>query len=205
VSPGLLSVAQERATVKTALITVKDLGQPWVLDDDDDAAKEEDANKPDEFCPGQLTSTALAPPRALARRDFKAGTKPGVALGVFSVSTLYPGQEKAWRDAIATVVEGCATHRDEDNLYVTTTPVDAPLTVPGADEVIGYIERIHQDIDRKKLLYVRQYLHTRTGRVTSTVQYAVIQPKSDPTGSDLTQAVGLVSKQVKKTVAAFRP
>ncbi len=201
-SPELRSVDEERRLARGALVTAADLGRPWVAakDDPKEAAKE----KLDEPCPGQPGVLTIAPPRARATTTFTAGTKPGAAIGSFQVGTLHVGQTQAWREAIATVVEGCRTYRQADGLHVTTTELEKIPPVKGADEVIGLIERIYEGVDHKKLLYVRQYLYTRSGRLVSRAQYAAIQPKSDPTGSDLTEVVGLVSKQTAKATNTFK-
>lgn len=234
-SSELRTVAQDRKSVKKALVTPADLGTPWVMpsptptptptaektdepsggpsleaseratDEPTGEASKDAESDVDEFCPGQPAISTLVPPRASADTSLTAGTKPGAAIGTFGVATLHPGQEKAWRDAVGTALEGCRTYRQKDDgFYVTANKIGKLPQIKGAEEVLGIIERIHEDIEHKKLLYVRHYLYARTGRLVSTTQYAFIQPKSDPTGSDLTQVVKLASKQVAKANAVFR-
>ena len=164
--------------MQRVLVTETDLGAPWVAVKDEKPAA---TDTPAEFCPGQPAPSATVKPRARQNTTLNEGAKPGSAIGSFSVATLEPGQEKAWRDAVTTALDGCRTYRQKDGYFVTATDIETLPRVKGADEVTGFIERIHEDIEYTKLLYVRQYLMARSGRLVSTTQYAVVQPKSDPT------------------------
>jgi hypothetical protein len=198
-TPTLPTVAADKATAKKAVITAAELGKPWVTPKAVNQAKQEQKG---DLCPGQPNARTLHKPRTRAELDHTEGSKAGAAIGSFSVRTYGFGEEQAWRDALAKTHAGCKSWTSLEKLYVELEVVTSPA-IPGADEVVVHIERIYADKTKKTLHYVRHYYEAWTSRVVSSFELAYIQPKSDPTGKDLTKSSELFAKQVAKTRETF--
>lgn len=199
-TPTLPSVASDKALVKKAVVTAADLGKPWVTPKAVSTAKQKQKG---DLCPGQPNARTLHKPRARAELDHTKGSKAGAAIGSFSVRTYEPGERQAWLDALEKTHRGCTAWTSLEKLHVTLEVVATPPAVPGADEVVVHIERIYADKTKKTLYYVRHYYEAWTTRVVSSFELAYIQPKSDPTGKDLTTSSELFAKQVAKTRETF--
>lgn len=198
-TPTLPPVAADEANAKAALLTAAELGKPWVQP----KSVNEQKNAKGEFCPGVKDDDEVVKPRAKADVDMTEGTQRGAPIGSFAVFTYDPAQIDAWRAAYAGVTEKCKTYVAADKTHVTTEPLTSPPAVDGADEVVGRIERIYADAAHKTLYYVRPALEARFGRVVVYVQYSYIQPKTDPTGKDLTTIGALLAKQAAKVRTTF--
>lgn len=198
-TPTLPAVPEDELKAEAALLTAAELGKPWVAPKKVSQTK----NAKGERCPGQRKATAILEPRAIATVRMTKGTKAGADIGSFEVRTYGTGQEQAIRDAAAASAKGCASWTSAEKLYVELESVTPP-TVAGVDEVVAAdIERVYADKTKEVLHYVRHYYEARTGRVVTMVELAYVQPKSDPTGADLTASTALLAKQVAKTKATF--
>ena len=198
-TPTLPSVADDEATVKRALVTPADLGAPWV-----EPAKVNEVQKAEgELCPGQQNARTLHKARAAGIAKLTEGTGAGAPIGLFGVRAYEPGQEQQWRDAYAAAVKGCASWKSREKLYVTLEVVAAPPAVPGAEEVRAHIERVYAEASHKSLHYVRHYYEARIGRIVVSFEDAFVQPRSDPTGQDMTKSAALLARQVAKARKAF--
>ncbi|HVF03648.1 MAG TPA: hypothetical protein VNA20_02290 [Frankiaceae bacterium] len=197
-TPTLPPVAADKKLVKQALVTPADLGKPWVEPKKVNQAKAAKG----ELCPGHKNSAARNKPRADQRRQMTKGSKPGAAIVSVAVRTYALGTEAAWRDAFAAAAKGCKSWTAAEKTFVTLEVVTPP-TVAGADEVLAHVERIYADKTKKTLYYVRHWVEARTGRVVTAFEHAFVQPKSDPTGADLTATVALVETQVAKVRTTF--
>ena len=198
-TPTLPAVAEDKKLAAEALVTAADLGKPWVVQKKVNTAK----NAKGELCPGQPNAREIVKPRAQEARFFTEGGKAGAAIASFRVRTHAFGQEQQWRDAVAASQQGCRSWTSAEKLYVELEPVASPPAVEGADEVLVHVERIYADKTKQTLHYVRHYYEARTGRVVTSFELAYVQPKSDPTGSDLTKSAALLEKQIAKTRQAF--
>ena len=197
-TPTLPTVKEDEAMVKAAIVTAAELGTPWVKPKDVSRTK----NAKGERCPGQKNAGTIAHARAEEAYSFTKGTKAGVPIGSFGVRAYAFGEEQKWRDAVAESAKGCAAWKAAEGTYVTGEVVTPPA-IPGADEVYVSIERVYADKTMKTLHYVRHYYEARTGRIVTWVEYAYVQPKSDPTGKDLSVSSPLLAKQVTKTRTTF--
>lgn len=184
--------------MKAALVTPAELGSPWVKPKSVNEAKREKGER----CPGQKNARTIAKARAAAEGDYTEGTKQGAPIGSFGVRAYAFGEEQAWKAANDASANGCLTWNAAEGTFVTLE-IATPPAVPGADEVHATIERVYQDKTKKTLYYVRHYYEARTGRIVSSFEYAYIQPKTDPTGKDLTTSTALLAKQVAKTRTTF--
>jgi hypothetical protein len=198
-TPTLPTVAQDKATAKKAVVTAADLGKPWVTPKAVNQAKQKEKG---DLCPGQPNARTVHKPRASASLNHTEGSKAGAAIGSYAVRTYGFGDKQKWLDALDETHRGCTKWTSLEKLYVELEVVAAPA-IPGADEVVLHIERIYADKTRKTLHYVRHYYEAWTERVVSSFEYAYIQPKSDPTGKDLTTSSELFAKQVAKTRETF--
>lgn len=198
-SPTLPPVATDKKLAKQALVTAKDLGKPWL----EPKAVNRSNTKKGQLCPGHPNAAALNKARAEAKRSMTQGGQRGAAIGSFVVRVYEPGTEAAWRAAFAKATAGCRSYTSPEKLFVTLDVVATPPAIDGADDVLAYIERIYADKTKKQLYYVRHFYEVRTDRVVSTLEYAYIQPKSDPTGKDMTKSASLMEKQVAKTRTTF--
>lgn len=198
-TPTLPPVAEDKKLVKAALLTSAELGKPWVTPKNVNRAK----TTKGELCPGQKAAATLAKARAQEIRAMTEGTKQGAPIASFGVRAYAFGAEGKWRDAFAAADKGCASWTAAEGTYVTLETITAPPAIAGADEVAAHIERVYADKTKKTLYYVRHYYEARTGRVVTSLEYAYIQPKSDPTGKDMTKSAGLVAEQVAKVKATF--
>ena len=198
-TPTLPTVAADAASVKKAVVTAADLGTPWVQP----KVVNQAAGATGELCPGQDNARTIAKPRAQAQRKLTHGTKPTADIGSFSVRTYAFGQEQKWRDAFTAADRGCASWKSAEGAYVELETIATPPTVAGADEVMAHIERVYADKSKKTLYYVRHFYEARVGRVVVSFELAYVQPKSDPTGKDMTRSAALLAKQVAKAKATF--
>lgn len=199
-TPTLPPLAEDKANVKKAVVTSAELGKPWVTPKAVNTAKQEQKG---DLCPGQPNARTLHPARARADLDHTEGSKAGAAIGSYGVRAYEFGEEQAWRDALAKAQAGCTSWTSLEKLYVELEVVAAPPAIAGADEVVAHIERIYADKTKKTLHYVRHYYEARTGRFVSEFELAYVQPKSDPTGKDMTKSAELFAKQVAKTRTTF--
>lgn len=197
-TPTVPPVATDKKLAKRAILTVADLGKPWVAPKS--VSKVETGKG--ELCPGHKNSVALNKPRADSSRYFTKGTKPGAAIAGYTVRVYGLGNEAKWRDSFTTASTSCPSWKAAEGTFVTLEMVTAPA-IAGADEVLAHVERIYADKTKKTLHYVRHWIEARTGRVVTAFEHAYIQPKSDPTGSDLTASVALAAKQVAKVRTTF--
>ncbi|HWL37629.1 MAG TPA: hypothetical protein VNQ77_15695 [Frankiaceae bacterium] len=198
-TPTLPPVESDKTRVKKAVVTSAELGKPWVTPKAVNTAKQKQKG---DLCPGQPNARTLHPPRARGDLDHTEGTKPGAAIGAYGVRAYAFGEQQAWRDALAKAQAGCKSWTSLEKLYVELEVVTPPA-IPGADEVVVHIERIYADKTKKTLHYVRHYYEAWTTRFVSEFELAYIQPKSDPTGKDLTKSSELFAKQVAKTRETF--
>jgi hypothetical protein len=199
-TPTPPSVAADAATATAALVTAAELGTPWVHPKQVSRVK---VGK-DELCPGHPSDIALAKPRAVARTALTEGTKRGATIASFVVRVLEPGQSDAWRAAVLTAERGCLLWKAAEGNYVTLTVLDPRVSVPAADDVVGHIERVYAEATHRTLLYVRQVLEVRSGRVVTTLELAFVTSAADPTGKDFTKTARLLTKQAAKAQSAFR-
>ena len=197
-TPTLPPVADDKANVKAAIVTAAELGKPWVKPKQVSRTK----NAKGERCPGQKNAGTLAKARAEEAYSFTKGTAAGVPIASFGVRAYEFGEEATWRDAVAKSAAGCAAWNAAEGTYVTGEVVTPP-TIPGADEVYASIERVYADKTMKTLHYVRHYYEARSGRIVTWVEYAYVQPKTDPTGKDLSVSAPLLTQQIAKTRTTF--
>lgn len=198
-TPTLPTVAQDKANAKKAVVTAADLGKPWVTPK---AVNEAKQKKKGDLCPGQPNARTLFKARASSEANHTEGKKTGAAIGSYSVRTYGFDDKQKWLDALDETHSGCKKWTSLEKLYVELEVVTAPA-IPGADDVVVHIERIYADKTKKTLYYVRHYYEAWTERVVSSFEYAYIQPKSDPTGKDLTKSSKLFAQQVAKTRETF--
>jgi hypothetical protein len=198
-TPTLPPVATDKTTAKAALVTAADLGKPWVVPKTVNKQK----GAKGESCPGVKEEVAVVHPRAGAKVSMTEGTKTGAAIAAFKVYAFDPAQATAWRAAVDDVTRKCKAYQAKDNTYVTTEVMPSPPAVDGADEVVGRIERIYADAKHKTLYYVRHTVQARFGRIVVYTQHAFVQPKSDPTGKDVSGVAALVAKQAAKARSTF--
>lgn len=198
-TPTLPPVAEDKANAKKALVTAADLGKPWVTPKKVNTAKQETKG---DLCPGQPNARTQHKARATADLDHTKGSQAGADIASYTVRVYEPGERQAWLDALKKAQDGCQKWTSLEKLYVELEVVTAPA-IPGADEVVVHIERIYADKTKKTLYYVRHYYEAWTERIVSAFELAYIQPKSDPTGKDLTVSAELFAKQVAKTTKTF--
>lgn len=198
-TPTLPSVASDKARVKKAVVTSADLGKPWVTPKAVSTAKQKQKG---DLCPGQPNARTLHEARAEHRLQHTEGAQAGAAIASYAVRAYEFGEQEDWRDALEKTHAGCKAWTSLEKLYVTLEVVTAPA-IPGADEVVVHIERIYADKTKKTLHYVRHYYEAWTTRFVSSFELAYVQPKSDPTGKDLTESSELFAKQVAKTRKTF--
>jgi hypothetical protein len=199
-TPTLPSVTADKAAVKKALVSVKDLGKPWFLPKSGvNHVKATEGH----LCPGQKNASARNKARAEASRQMTEGKQTGAAIGSFTVRAYGFDNEQKWRDAFAAADKACKSWKAVEGTYVTLETIASPPAVDGADEVLAHIERIYAERTHKTLYYVRHYYEVRTGRIVTAFEYAYIQPKSDPTGKDMTKSAKLLAEQVAKTRQTF--
>jgi hypothetical protein len=153
-APAPPSVAEDTATANAALVTVADLGAPWVRPKQVNKVK----SAAGELCPGQANDVTLAKPRAIARTALTEGARTEATIASFSVHVLEPGQAGAWRAAVAASEQGCLSWKAAEGSYVTLFRQRLPADVQGAEEVLGRVERVYADAAFRSLLYVRQVL-----------------------------------------------
>lgn len=199
-TPTLPPLAADKAALKKAVVTAADLGKPWVQPKSVNEQKQQEKG---DLCPRQKAPRVLYKARASEARRLTKGTQQGAAIGSFAVRAYVLAFEEKWRDAFAEAAAGCEAYKSLDGTYVTLDVIDAPPAVAGADEVLAYIERVYADKGHKNLYYVRHYYEARTDRYVSSFEYAYVQPKSDPTGKDMTASAKLLAKQVAKTRKTF--
>ncbi len=200
-TPTLPPLATDVANAKAALVTAKDLGAPFV--EPKDGKVNQVKHGKDELCPGHPTEYAILKPRTDPVRRMTEGTKTGAGIVSFAVRVYGLDQEQAWRDAAERAEKACPAWKAVEGNYVTLEILAAPQQVPGADETRGHLERVWADAKHTQLQYVRQYFEARTGRIVSTLEYAYLVPKTDPTGKDTSRTVALLAKQVAKTKRVF--
>lgn len=190
--------ADDLARAKRSLITAEVLGKPWVA-----AKTVHSAGTKGEACPGQPTTDASVAPLASATRSFTAGKKAGAAISVISVWT-YADQADvdAFRVALPDVLQGCRSYTDRSKMYVVLTP-SRSVAIDGADETWRYAERIYYDKKHTELAYARHYVIARSGRVLSSVQYAFLTSRADPSGKDFSTTEEMARQQLDRVVAAF--
>jgi hypothetical protein len=198
-TPTLPPVATDKAAVKAALVHATDLGKPWVEPKSVNRTK----TAKGDLCPGKKADQLRVPSRATADVSMTEGTKQGAAIASYSAFAYDPAKLAAWRTAFATATKDCASYKAPEGTYVVTSTPAAAVTVSGADAVLVRLERIYAEAAHKTLYYVRQTLKCVVGRYVVTIEHAFIQPKTDPTGADLTKTVTLMEKQVAKARAAF--
>ena len=155
--------APTAAELKKALVTARDLGDPWVQPKSVSTAK----GKKGELCPGHLSATSKLSARPSAGANFTEGKGDGKNIASYELSTATDEQSEALRAAYAKDQKACATYVDGSGFHVVRT-VEGPASVTGADEVLGtWAERIYYDKAHKKLAYARHYLVLRTGDVVT--------------------------------------
>ncbi|HEU0131761.1 MAG TPA: hypothetical protein VFQ85_12305 [Mycobacteriales bacterium] len=200
-TPTLPPLATDQANAKAALVTAKELGAPFV--EPKGGKVNEVKHAKDELCPGHKSEYALFKPRTDPVKRMTEGTKQGAGIVSFAVRVYGLGQEQQWRDAADQAEKACASWKAAEGNYVTLEMLTSPPPVPGADETRGHVERVWADAKHTQLQYVRHYFEARTGRVVSTLEYAYLVPKTDPTGKDTRRTVALLAKQVAKTKRVF--
>jgi hypothetical protein len=131
------------------------------------------------------------------------GTKAGATIGSFNVRTLPPGGLEKWKAALEAANKACASWKALEGNYVVLTPLKTPVSVEGADEVLGHAEHVYADAKHTQLQYARHILYARTGRVVSMVELAFLTPKTDPKGLDYTPTAKVLAKQVAKAKKTF--
>jgi hypothetical protein len=192
--------APTAAELKKALVTARDLGDPWVQPKSVSTSK----GKKGELCPGHVSATGTLPARPEAGANFTEGKGDGKNIASFELSTATDAQSAALRSAYAQDQKACATYVDGSGFHVVRS-VEGPASVSGADEVLGtWAERIYYDKAHKKLAYARHYLVLRTGDVVTYVSYAFLTEKKDPKAEDFSRTTALAERQLTKNVAVLR-
>ncbi len=192
--------APTAAELKKALITARDLGDPWVQPKSVSTSK----GKKGELCPGHVSATSKVPPRPAVSANFTEGKGDGRNIASFELSTADDAQSIALRSAYAKDQKACATYVDGSGFHVVRS-VEGPASVTGADEVLGtWAERIYYDKAHKKLAYARHYLVLRTGDVVTYVSYAFLTKKGDPKAKDFSSTTKLAGRQLSKNATVLR-
>lgn len=192
--------APTAAELKKALITARDLGEPWVQPKSVATSK----GKKGELCPGHVSATTKVPARPAVSANFTEGKGDGRNIASFELSTANDAQSIALRSAYAKDQKACARYVDGSGFHVVRS-VEGPVSVTGADEVLGtWAERIYYDKAHKELAYARHYLVLRTGDVVTYVSYAFLTEKGDPTAKDFSSTTKLAGRQLTKNATVLR-
>ncbi|GAA3628276.1 hypothetical protein [Microlunatus ginsengisoli] len=190
--------AGDLAAAKRALITAKELGDPWVA-----VKTVNSVGGKDEACPGKPTTDATVKPLASATARFTAGRAKGAGIGVFGVSSYADSADVAtFREALPKVLAACASYTDASKMYVVLKTTDGPA-IDGADATWQYAERVYYDAKHTKLAYARHYVIALHGRAVSAVQYAFLTEKSDPNANDFSRTEQMARKQLANVQAEF--
>ena len=188
----------DEADLENGLVTVDDLGSPWVQ-----PKSVSTTGSKGEICPGHQSATKKVLTDAAAQADFTEGKGAGKNIATYRLSALAEEDASALKAAYADDHQTCAEYKDAAGLYVVRSE-EGPTSVPDADEfVASWSERIYYDKSHTKLAYARHYLVARTGQVVTHFSYAFLLDKEDPKAKDFTRASDLLAVQLTKNAKVF--
>lgn len=197
-SPTAPSKAEDAAALKQSIVTVADLGKPWIQPD-----QVPSSGKSSDACPGKPSATGQVTTTASIRRDLTEGKGQGVNIGTFRVATLPRADAADLQAAYAKDNAACKRFTDANKLFVVFSE-EGPTAADNADQIVmSRAERIYYDKARKKLAYARHTIVARSGRVVTYVSYAFLTTKRDPKATDFTTTQRLLDVQLAKVTETF--
>ncbi len=196
-TPTPRTKAEDAADVKAALVTAKDLGDPWVKP----KSVSRVGGKKGELCPGHVSALKKVRFTADASTDLTRGKGPGTNIVSYSLQTLPDEDVTAVAQGIEADQKACGRYQDANGFNVERT-VEGPASVSGGELVAGWVERIYY-VKPRKLAYARHYLVAHQGRVVTTASYAFLTDKKDPKAKDFSEMSRLLEEQLTKNDGVF--